>query len=587
MSPHSPSSQLLSPSSTTSTENSHCSKPPHQPAQPLLHPTTTPKIYSATPPSDDHSQGHDDGGEHCMGGEDRGDHEMSSKVPSKTLYAVHALCTFDERIYEFASYFFIMEIFKTTLLPMSIFGFSTTVAGIMFSTTVGSLVDSTPRLAAVQSFLFTQKVSTIFGALGFWILLTWFDPASGATHIGGLSLYQGYGVFIFLILINGVLKLSALGWSISIERDWVVALCRSDSEQLTQINVAMKRIDLVCKLVSPLVFAALLARVDAAYCSLAMAIWCLCTFCMELYLVRRIWAESSILWEPRSRHSHHCGPDGAKSDMRRRRSGRDLLDTRSPSVVERVISSFQEYTHHIVFLASLSYAIIYINMMSVSGTMIGYLQWRGFTAGSIALLKGVCTASELVGTIAMPVVVRYVGLVRGGAWSVWLEVATLTPVLFSIYSDDLPIQVFIFAGMALSRVGVWSFDLVITQIMQEYIQSDLDNAGIINGWHYSMINLFELAQFVLTMIWSDPDLYFIPCTLSLACVVIGALVYSGYLVQMRGHLFHYQRIASAASSYVAVAPDTIDDDGSPGPSINVRRASEDGGAGVLHRRPVS
>ncbi|CAO3570518.1 unnamed protein product [Mortierella alpina] len=479
-----------------------------------------------------------------------------------------------------------MEIFKTTLLPMSIFGFSTTVAGILFSTIIGSLVDSRPRLAPVQSFLFIQKVSTILGALGFWVLLTWFDPTSGTSHTGDLSLYEGYSVFTLLILINGVLKLSALGWSISIERDWIVALCRSDSEQLTRINVAMKRIDLVCKLISPLVFAALLAQVDAAYCSLAMATWCMCTFCMELYLVRRIWAKSPVLWEPRSRHSQLSVTNASKSDGRRRGSASDLFATRSPSVFTKVVSSFQEYTHHIVFLASLSYAIIYINMMSVSGTMIGYLQWRGFTAGSIALLKGVCTASELVGTIAMPILVRYVGLVRGGAWSVWLEVATLTPVLFSIYSDRLPVQIFIFAGMAVSRIGVWSFDLVITQIMQEHIQSDHDNAGLINGWHYSMINLFELAQFVLTMIWSLPDLYFIPCTLSLMCVVIGALVYSGYVVRMRGHLFHYQRIASAASSYASIAPDTIDNGRSPGSSINTHQTSEDGGAGVSHRRPV-
>ncbi|KAF9348603.1 hypothetical protein BGX26_012994 [Mortierella sp. AD094] len=190
-------------------------------------------------------------------------------------------------------------------------------------------------------------------------------------------------------------------------------------------------------------------------------------------------------------------------------------------------------------------------MMSVSGTMIGYLQWRGFTSGSIALLKGVCTVSELFGTILMPIMTRYVGLVRGGAWSIWLEVATLTPVLFSIYSDRLPIQVMIFAGMALSRIGVWSFDLVTTQILQEYIDGSANNAGVINGWHYSMMNLFELAQFILTMIWSNPQQYFIPCSLSFICVVVGAVVYSGHLVRMRGHLFHYQRIASAASSCLA------------------------------------
>ncbi|KAF9199893.1 hypothetical protein BGZ49_009943 [Haplosporangium sp. Z 27] len=191
-------------------------------------------------------------------------------------------------------------------------------------------------------------------------------------------------------------------------------------------------------------------------------------------------------------------------------------------------------------------------MMSVSGTMIGYLQWRGFTAGSIALLKGICTVSELFGTIIMPIMTRYVGLVRGGAWSIWLEVVTLTPVLFSIYSDRLPIQVLIFVGMALSRIGVWSFDLVVTQILQEHIDSSVNNAGVINGWHYSMMNLFELAQFILTMIWSNPQQYFIPCTLSFICVLIGAIVYSGHLVRMRGHLFHYQRIASVASSCLVV-----------------------------------
>ncbi|KAF9351164.1 hypothetical protein BGX34_000751 [Mortierella sp. NVP85] len=145
-----------------------------------------------------------------------------------------------------------MEIFKTTLLPMSVYGFSTTVFGILFSTTVGSLVDTTPRLHAVQSFLFTQKLTTVLGAIGFWILLTWFDSSptpvippttttvataaisSRSIRDGMLTAFQGYSLFAFLVFASGVLKLSALGWSISIERDWIVALCQSDSDMLTR-----------------------------------------------------------------------------------------------------------------------------------------------------------------------------------------------------------------------------------------------------------------------------------------------------------------------------------------------------------------
>lgn len=446
----------------------------------------------------------------------------------------------------------------------------------------------------------------------------------------------------------------------------------------------MKRIDLVCKLVSPLVFAGLLAQLQSASsssspsgeCSLLIAIWSMFSFCSELFLVRQIWFRSPVLWQPRTlmarfRHGDTTalldGRDLSSRDHKRKWSkdhrghgagyvtqgqgvhtndsdeGQALFPTArssrgqrrwrhttggSISVVWKRIESFQVYSHHIVFLASLSYAIIYINLMSVSGTMIGYLQWRGFSASSIAFLKGICTGAELVGTVLMPIATRYVGLVRAGAWSIWLEVATLTPVLLSIYSDRLPIQVFIFAGMALSRVGVWSFDLVTTQIMQEYIEPtkdrDLDdnmtrisnaatttttttttrtaihtdnlsnddgdnnssndsNAGLINGWHYSMMNVFELGQFILTMIWSDPQEYYIPCTLSFVCVVVGAVVYSMHVIRMRGHLFHYQRIASGpSSSYMATSTGVsscsptaaadeggVRDDTMPGPSRRV------------------
>ncbi|KAF9384784.1 hypothetical protein CPC16_008281 [Podila verticillata] len=508
--------------------------------------------------------------------------QSSATTSSAHSDSFDQISTFDERIYEFASYFFLMQIFKTTLFYASVYGFSTTVAGISFSTFVGSLVDTTPRLKAVQSFLIAQKMSTVLGCVGFWILLTWFDPSSSTAT---MTFYQGYTLFALLVLVSATLKLSALGWSISIERDWIVCMCQSNSDLLTKINVNMKRIDLVCKLTSPLVFAALLAQLDAGYCSLTIATWCLFSFCVELWLVRRIWYSSSLLSAPRSDIFYHG--DSRKNTASPLLGSLEVYGTgdiseqqgrKGPMSLLRVLQSFRDYRYHTVFLASMSYAIIYINMMSISGTMIGYLQWRGLSAGSIAFLKGICTASELLGTVLMPVLTRYVGLVRGGVWSIWLEVATLMPVLFSIYTDRLPIQVVIFVGMALSRVGVWSFDLVVTQIMQEHIENG-SNAGVINGWHYSMMNVFELGQFILTMVWSNPEAYYVPCTLSFGCVVAGALVYSAYVVQIRGHLFHYQRIAST-SFLVENGEDDPDIEGwSASPSTSP--GEEDLGSGVV------
>ncbi|KAG0207341.1 hypothetical protein BGX28_001391 [Mortierella sp. GBA30] len=607
MSPHPP---ALSPS--IAGNNIHHLNRPNQSAQPLLSPEAIPRLYSITPDqpeyinNPDHEQYEPDA-EDYLSGEDRGlnHHGTRAQVPTLLLYAVHALCTFDERIYEFASYFFIMEIFKTTLLPMSVYGFSTTVAGILFSTTVGSLVDSTPRLSAVQSFLFAQKFTTVLGALGFWILLTWFDPAlpNNTENSGVLSLYQGYCIFAFLVLASGVLKLSALGWSISIERDWIVSLCQSDSELLTKLNVTMKRIDLVCKLVSPLVFAALLTQIQTGYCSLMMAIWCIGSFSLELILVRNIWFKSPVLWEPRS--VHFRDPMNWNNNNIKKNSGRGIpsLNGSSEAVAgtgsedvsdEEEARSYTSTTHSLTWMLKKPDSLLRRGILSFREYS-QHVVFLGFSAGSIALLKGICTASELIGTIAMPIMTRYVGLIRGGAWSVWFEVAALTPVLFSIYSDGLPVQVLIFAGMALSRVGVWSFDLVITQIMQEFIRSDSNHAGVINGWHYSMMNIFELAQFILTMIWYNPDSYFIPCTLSFVCVIIGALIYSAYLIRMRGHLFHYQRIMSATTSSCLITSEgNAENDGQSGFSRRYIHRVDDNhddgdesGAGVVHRRASS
>jgi hypothetical protein len=151
--------------------------------------------------------------------------------------------------------------------------------------------------------------------------------------------------------------------------------------------------------------------------------------------------------------------------------------------------------------------------------------------------------------------------------------------------------------------------------MQEYIQPDLaldphsphtastsnsSNAGVINGWHYSLMNLFELAQFFQTMIWSDPQVYYIPCTISFICVVIGALVYTVHLFRMRGHLFHYHRIVSSVSSTgstaaVGVSEENggLQDDGQPESShhsssvvVGVHREGGHDSAGVVSRRPI-
>jgi len=155
----------------------------------------------------------------------------------------------------------------------------------------------------------------------------------------------------------------------------------------------MKRIDLACKLVSPLVFAGILTQLSTGACSLVMATWCMVSFMSELLLVRRIWFQSPVLWAPRSIHhgkgrhqqegkeENVAGLEGNETMARKRtrsvlsgqsdssaareeqhqEESRELLRPSTPnaahqrkvSVLQRVYQSFREYSLNVVFLGKL------------------------------------------------------------------------------------------------------------------------------------------------------------------------------------------------------------------------------------------
>jgi iron-regulated transporter 1 len=67
----------------------------------------------------------------------------------------------------------------------------------------------------------------------------------------------------------------------------------------------------------------------------------------------------------------------------------------------------------------------------------------------------------------MPRLEKLIGLERAGAWSIWFEAVCLTPALIAFFYGLGPYgqhgktwnSVLLFGGIALSRIGLWSFDL--------------------------------------------------------------------------------------------------------------------------------
>ncbi|KAG8761134.1 hypothetical protein FRC14_006840 [Serendipita sp. 396] len=148
----------------------------------------------------------------------------------------------------------------------------------------------------------------------------------------------------------------------------------------------------------------------------------------------------------------------------------------------------------------------------------------------------------------MPLLERRLGLVRAGAWSLWSQIISLVPVLLSLYiglgGTHRPRgptwnESMMFGGMALSRIGLWSFDLIQLQLLQESL-TDHPRKNALTALQLSLQNMFDLAKYALVLGLNKPSQFKWTALVSWVAVFTAGIVYSVYVYKMRGHLLHWQ-----------------------------------------------
>ncbi|RXW12356.1 hypothetical protein EST38_g13497 [Candolleomyces aberdarensis] len=215
-----------------------------------------------------------------------------------------------------------------------------------------------------------------------------------------------------------------------------------------------------------------------------------------------------------------------------------------------------EFSRLPVFYTSLSIASIYLTVLSFDGTMLTYLKNSLYYSNPfLAGQKAVCTVAGLLGTILFPFVMHKIGLVRTGSWSIWFEFACLIPVVVSLQlvkisggssSPDttLPptqpispgLAAALFGGMALSRIGLWMFDLSQLQILQESLESH-PRRNRLTSIQFTLQNVFDMAKFALTIGLAKPSQFRWAGLVSVGAVFVGGLLYIfGYARRVRGHI---------------------------------------------------
>ena len=139
------------------------------------------------------------------------------------------------------------------------------------------------------------------------------------------------------------------------------------------------------------------------------------------------------------------------------------------STLRSAYSGISAYVHHELFLPSMALALLYFTVLSFSGQMITYLFSTGMTSFQIGVLRTASVALEMSATWLAPLASHKVGPVRAGLWSIsWQATAIIGAVSFFLAAQDpLVAAGCLVAGVAVSRIGLWGFDLCVQVLVQE------------------------------------------------------------------------------------------------------------------------
>lgn len=459
-----------------------------------------------------------DRSEHSPTGTER---RIQGVTTVRQLYVSHFLSTWNSRVFEFGAVLFLADIFPGTLWPSSFYALVRAAAAIGFSPAVGGYIDRNERLPVVRTSIVGQRGAVVFSCFLFTGLALKTSPWIALEGI----------LFAGLCLGAIVEKLCSVMNLIAIERDWVVAIAEGTGLNLEELNSQMRRIDLFCKLLGPLLIAFLggISTTVAVYVTGGMG---LVSVIIEYYAIAQVHKKIEILQAPRTssatQHNHNS------SDRRRTR-------TAALKMLKGCSASLMQYVQSPIFLPSVALSILYFTVLSFSGQMVTYLVSVHFTSVQIGLLRTASVILELSATWVAPFIIDRVGPVRAGLWSINWQLLFLVPTvsLFVLIEPPFTAALIMVAGVVMSRVGLWGFDLAVQLLVQESVEPEA--RGSFSSMEASFQNFFELCAYMSTLIFSRPEQFRYPILMSTVAILVADATYAKFVVDRRGHLIHLSK----------------------------------------------
>ena len=452
---------------------------------------------------------------HRMSTNDNTLDKRSLNTITRKLYVSHFLSTWNFRGFEFGAVLFLATIFPSTLLPLSVYALFRAASAIVFAPAIGRYIDNGQRLRIVRASIVWQRSAVVVSCIVFWVMLT------QGKRLPDWSIHVLLGINILLACVE---KLCTIMNTVSVERDWVIVIAHTDESALRQMNSQMRRIDLFCKLFSPLV----IALIDGVSTQVAILV----TFCIntvstvvEYALIARVYKAVPALATRNA--SEDSGSQPIQSKPRPTSWG--LLS---------FVDNLKIYVSQQAFLPSLSLSMLYLTVLSFAGQMVTYLLSVGYTSTVVGLVRMLSTVFELWATWIAPKVMDRLGPTRSGMWFLSFQMACLGVTALVFWTAPAPLWAAtgLVGGTILSRVGLWGFDLSAQVIIQEEVEPQY--RGAFSTTEAALQNFCELCAYASTIVFFKPSQFRYPTMMSVAAVYVAGALYAKFLRDRRGHLMH-------------------------------------------------
>ncbi|KAJ5757626.1 uncharacterized protein N7511_006320 [Penicillium nucicola] len=436
------------------------------------------------------------------------------------LYISHTLSAWNSRMFEFGAVLFLASIFPDTLLYVSIYALVRALSAVAFSPWLGAWVDRSDRLVALRYSIVWQRIPVAVSCLCFVVLLT----------------TESRTITLLLFGVQGLLacleKVAATANTVAVERDWAIVISDNINVPRQKLNASMRRIDLFCKLLAP-VFISLVDSLKTKY-----AIWTVfglncASVAVEYMAIAQVYRAVPAL------KKQITASNTLDADDQSHESNQNIGT--SPSTNHHK-SSLKEYTTSPVFLPSVALSLLYLTVLSFGATMVTYLLSTGFSSLQVSYMRIGSVAAELSGTWTAPMIMNKIGPIRSGLWFLnWQFVCvTAAAAAFVVWDSDSSVVAWtLIVGVAMSRIGLWGFDLSVQFLVQETIEEHA--RARFSATEMALQNVFEMLSFASTIAFPLPAQFQYPVLISSGAVTVAAICFAAYVRKERGHLLHRSR----------------------------------------------